>query len=239
MSNVRECGKAVQRALALGFLLCLGTLGHRTLAQAPASPTRPLVEVRTDLGRMVLALYNETPLHRDNFLKLVRTNAYDSLLFHRVVPGFMAQGGDPESKHAGADVTLGNGGPGYSLPAEVVQGLVHKKGAIGAARQGEDARSISHSNGSQFYVVEGKTYNAADLDQVAQRNARFGTPTSWTEEQKQQYAIVGGAPHLDGAYTVFGEVVEGIEVLDALSTQACDARDRPLKDIRMFMRVLE
>jgi len=239
MSNVTEWRKAGQRLLVLGCLLSLGAHGFRTHGQVPASPTRPLVEVRTELGIMILALYNETPQHRDNFLTLVREHAYDSLLFHRVIPGFMAQGGDPDSKRAAAGAVLGQGGPGYTVPAEIIPGLVHTKGALAAARQPDQVNPERRSNGSQFYIVQGKEFQASELDQVVARSARYGTAVTYTEEQKKAYASEGGAPHLDGAYTVFGQLVEGIEVLDAICAAACDARDRPAKDIWMFMRVLE
>lgn len=239
MSNVTECLKAAQRELVLCCLLFLGAHGTKTVAQATAAPTRPLVQLRTELGTLILALYNETPQHRDNFLKLVREHAYDSLLFHRVIAGFMVQGGDPDSKRAAEGAMLGQGGPGYTVPAEIIPGLIHKKGALAAARQADQANPERRSSGSQFYLVQGKTYQPTELDQVVARSARYGTPITYTEEQKKTYASVGGTPHLDGAYTVFGEVVEGVEVLDAIAAQPCNGRDRPLEDIRIFMRVLE
>ena len=196
-----------------------------------------LVEIRTDLGTIVVALYNETPVHRDNFLKLASDGAYDSLLFHRIIPQLMVQGGDPGSRHAGAQTVLGQGGPGHTLPAEVVPGLIHKKGALAASRASDDVDPDERTSGSQFYIVIGKPFQPNELDLLAQRSARMGTPITYTEEQKQVYATEGGAPHLDGGYTVFGEVVDGLEVLDALALQACDASDRPVKDIRMFIRV--
>ncbi len=229
----------MQRALALCCLLFLGAHGHRTHAQDGTVPVQALVQIRTELGTMVVALYNETPLHRDNFLALVRERAYDSLLFHRVIPGFMVQGGDPDSRHAAAGAALGQGGPGYTIPAEIVPGLVHKKGALAAARQADQVNPDRQSSGSQFYLVQGKTFQPTELDQVMARNARYGTPVTYTEEQRKTYATRGGAPHLDGAYTVFGEVVEGLDVLDAIAARPCDARDRPLEDIHLFMRVLE
>lgn len=239
MSNVTECLKATQRKLVLCCMLFLGAHATKTTAQAAAAPTRPLVQIRTELGILIVALYNETPQHRDNFLKLVREHAYDSLLFHRVIAGFMVQGGDPDSKRAAAGTLLGQGGPGYTIPAEITPGLIHKKGALAAARQPDQVNPDRRSSGSQFYLVQGKTYQQAELDQVMARSARYGTPVTYTEEQKKTYGSVGGTPHLDGAYSVFGEVVEGLEVLDAIATQPCDGRDRPLTDIRMFMRVLE
>ncbi|MBK9176316.1 MAG: peptidylprolyl isomerase [Flavobacteriales bacterium] len=239
MSNVSEgriagqCGRAVPAFLALVLSLPL------TQAQPPAAPLRPLVEVQTERGTFILALFNETPTHRDNFLKLVREQAYDSLLFHRVIPGFMVQGGDPDSKRALPGEALGQGEPGYTLPTEIVAGAVHTRGALAAARQSDQVNPERRSSGSQFYIVQGKTFQADELAQVAERGARMGTPISYTAEQVAEYAQSGGAPHLDGAYTVFGEVVEGMEVIDAISQESCDGRDRPIKDIRMFMRVME
>ncbi|MBK7946309.1 MAG: peptidylprolyl isomerase [Flavobacteriales bacterium] len=209
-----------------------------TLAQATPAPRRPLVEIRTTRGTMIVALYNETPKHRDNFLRLVREGRYDSLLFHRVIPSFMVQGGDPESRRAPSGTELGQGGPGYGLPAEIRPGLIHKRGALAAARQPNNANSDS-SSGSQFFLVLGNRYLGEELDRVAERNAHMGTPVTYTAEQRKEYALVGGAPHLDGAYTVFGQVVEGLDVIDAIALAPCDARDRPLVDIRAFMRILE
>ncbi|MEO8590315.1 MAG: peptidylprolyl isomerase [Flavobacteriales bacterium] len=213
--------------------------GGAALAQGKVTERRPLVEIRTELGIMVVALYNETPQHRDNFLKLVRAHAYDSLLFHRVIPGLMVQGGDPDSKRAAPGAMLGNWGPGYTLPAEVRPGLIHKKGALAAARQGDDENPERRSNGSQFYIVQGKTFTPEELQQMEQRSARYGIPLTYTEADRRIYATAGGAPHLDGNYTVFGEVLDGLEVIDAIAALPCDGRDRPLKDIRIFMRVLE
>ena len=221
------------RSIAVLGTLCL------TLAVSAQSEKRRLVEVRTDMGRMVVALYNETPEHRDNFLKLVQEGFYDSLLFHRVIPGFMVQGGDPESRSAAPGQMLGNGGPGYTVPAEIVPGLVHTKGALAAARQGDQVNPEKRSSGSQFYLVQGKPFQPNELDMVAQRASRHGTPVTYSEEQKETYATEGGAPHLDGSYTVFGEVIEGLDVIDRIAAVQRDGRDRPVSDVRMFMRVLE
>lgn len=238
MPNVTMCPDAMQRMAAMA-LLCSASFAPMTQAQEQVAPVQPLVEIRTELGTMVVTLYNETPQHRDNFLKLVREHAYDSLLFHRAIPGFMVQGGDPDSKRAKGTAPLGQGGPGYTLPAEIIPSLVHKRGVLSAARQPDEVNPDRRSNGSQFYIVQGKSFSATELDQLVQRSARYGIPVTYTEVQKDAYAKTGGAPHLDGAYTVFGEVVEGMGVVDAIAAQPCDGRDRPLKDVRMFMRVLE
>ncbi len=179
MSNVMNWVKRQQRRLAVTCTI-LWSLSATTgvLAQRGAATTRPLVEIRTTFGTMVVALYNETPQHRDNFLELVRNGAYDSLLFHRVVPSLMIQGGDPDSRRAGLDATLGTGDPGYSLPAEIVPGLFHKKGALAAAPLSEQAGTEGRTHGSQFYIVHGKTFQPQELDLLAKRNARLGTPVN-------------------------------------------------------------
>lgn len=199
---------------------------------------RPQVEIRTSVGTLVVELYNETPQHRDNFLKLAKEGFYDSLLFHRVIPGFMVQGGDPHSRQAAAGTPLGSGGPGYTIPAEIVPGAMHKKGALAAARLGDEENPDKRSSGSQFYIVQGRTYQPADLDRVAERSRRLGIEVTYSESDKRVYAAQGGAPHLDGAYTVFGEVVEGMEAIDRIAMLPCDNMDRPTSDVRMFMRVI-
>lgn len=236
MSNVRRRPQPWRCLAGVGVLL-LGAAWAQ--GQSAGSATRPLVRLKTTLGDLVIALYNETPQHRDNFLKLAREGAFDSLLFHRVIPGFMAQSGDPDSRTAAPGTALGQGGPGYTLPAEIMPALIHKRGAVAAARQPDEVNPERRSSGSQFYIVQGRTFAADDLERVAERNARFGTPVRYTEQQRRIYAQEGGTPHLDGAYTVFGEVVEGLEVLDAICAAPCDARDRPLQDIRIFARPLE
>lgn len=215
-------------------LAALLLVPHGLLAQ------RPQVEIRTTAGTMVVELYNETPQHRDNFLKLVKEGYYDSLLFHRVIPGFMVQGGDPGSKQAPPGTPLGSGGPGHTVPAEIVPGAIHKKGALAAARQGDDVNPERRSSGSQFYIVQGRTFQAADLDRVAERNRRPAVPydVTYSEADRRVYATQGGAPHLDGGYTVFGEVVEGLDVIDRIALLPCDQMDRPTTDVRMFLRVI-
>lgn len=200
---------------------------------------RPLVELRTEHGALVIALFNETPQHRDNFLKLVREGFYDSLLFHRVIPGFMIQGGDPASRTAPGGAPLGATGPGYTLPAEIVPGIHHLKGRLAAARQNDQVNPERRSSGSQFYIVQGKPYQPKELAQMEARSARYGTPVTYDAASAEAYAREGGAPHLDGAYTVFGEVLEGLEVLDRIAAVPCNEMDRPLNDVRMWMRVLE
>lgn len=212
-------------------------------AQGKSKPVRHLVEINTTAGRMVVELFNETPLHRDNFLKLAREHYLDSTLFHRVIQGFMIQGGDPDSKKADdRSVTLGDGGPTYTLPAEIRPGLFHRKGALAAAREGDDINPQRRSSGSQFYIVQGRTWSAADLHQLRERvNARLpdSLQVHYTEDQEETYGTLGGTPHLDGNYTVFGQLVEGMDVLDRIAAQPCDAKDRPLTDVRMWVRVIQ
>ena len=188
---------------------------------------------------MVVELYNETPLHRDNFIKLVEEEAYDSLLFHRVIPGLMIQAGDPDSKFAAPGDALGAGGQSYTIQAEILRGAIHKKGALAAARQPDGTNPDKRSSGSQFYIVQGRNYQPEDLTRLRFRREAQGDTITYTEADQRSYSTVGGAPHLDGNYTVFGEVVDGMDVIDAIANLPCDATDRPLKDLRMYMRVLK
>ncbi len=190
--------------------------------------------ISTGFGDMELMLYNETPYHRDNFVKLVNEGFYDSLLFHRVILNFMIQGGDPESKNAEAGKMLGNGGPGYTIPAEFVSGKFHKKGALAAARMGDEMNPTKASSGSQFYIVQGQKFTEEQIDQVliGQRGMQI------SPEQREAYTTVGGSPWLDGQYTVFGEVVKGFEVIDAIATVKTDRSNRPLEDVRMTIKIV-
>lgn len=219
--------------------MVLGSFLLLSVAMAQGPGPRPVVEIRTALGTIEVELYHETPAHRDNFLKLVREGFYDSLLFHRVIPTFMVQGGDPASRNAGTGAQLGEGGPGYDLPAEIVPGLIHRRGALAAARMGDDVNPERRSSGSQFYIVQGKAFNPVELDLVSRRHARMEQAVNYGEAEKAIYATQGGAPHLDGGYTVFGQVTRGMDVVDAIAKLPCDTRDRPERDVRMFMRVLE
>jgi cyclophilin family peptidyl-prolyl cis-trans isomerase len=184
--------------------------------------------ISTDFGDMKVKLYNSTPLHRDNFIKLANEGFFDGLLFHRVIAGFMIQGGDPDSRDAPPGKDLGMGGPGYLIPAEI--NALHFKGALAAARTQNPEKQ---SSGSQFYVVQGKPVSAQELDAVAQRS---GHP--YSDVQKQLYAEIGGTPMLDYEYTVFGEVVEGLEVIDAIAAVPKQAADRPVSDVRMTVKIL-
>ena len=240
------------------------------------------VTFETNFGAITAAVYNETPLHRDNFVKLAEEHYFDSLLFHRVIDNFMIQAGDPDSKGAPAGKTLGMGGPGYTIPAEFNTKFIHKKGALAAARRGGPQNPKKESSGSQFYIVVGQQVPMEQLDaMVAQKadqakaeyiqtklyepenkaylnelielqkagdrqnfmvkwqefNDRYKdslatVPTfSYTEEQKNTYSTIGGTPHLDMDYTVFGEVIQGLDVVDKIAKVATDRNNRPLEDV--------
>lgn len=201
---------------------------------AAAKEIRPMIQISTHLGNMIIELYNETPLHRDNFLKLAETGFYDSTLFHRVIKDFMIQGGDPESKNAAPGAQLGTGGPGYNIPAEFLPQLIHEKGALSAARMGDQVNPQKESSGSQFYIVQGKVYTPEELDIAQERLGKV-----FTAEQRATYTTVGGTPHLDGGYTVFGRIVDGMAVLDAIAQEQTDRANRPINDIPMKMTVIK
>ena len=240
------------------------------------------VKIQTMLGDIVVRLYDETPIHRDNFVKLVKDGYYDGTLFHRVIKDFMIQGGDPDSKGAPAGKMLGVGGPDYTLEAEINDGLFHKRGALAAARQGDEVNPERRSSGSQFYIVWGQIYNEGQLrqfskqlrmqkvqavfndlaashrdeivqmrrernrtglqklqDKLAAEAERQVTGDGLTEEQRTIYSTIGGTPHLDGQYTVFGEVEEGLDVVEMIQQTATTRGDRPVDDIEMRMTIIE
>lgn len=193
--------------------------------------TSTYVLISTEFGDIKIRLYDETPQHKANFIKLVKEGTLDSTLFHRIIPEFMIQGGDPQSKNAVVGQPLGMGDVGYRVPAEFNKNLIHKKGALAAARDGNPAKA---SSGCQFYLVQGKKYTRAELQMIGSR-----TGNTWTEEQLKTYEEVGGTPMLDQNYTVFGEIVSGLDVVDKIIAQPRDGRDRPTKDIRMKVTLVE
>lgn len=242
------------------------------------------VRIQTTLGDITVRLYDETPLHRDNFVKLAKEGYYDGTLFHRVIKDFMIQGGDPDSKGAPAGKMLGVGGPDYTIEAEIKSGLYHKRGALAAARQGDEVNPERRSSGSQFYIVWGQVYNEGQLRQFSkqmemqQMQAVFNAlakehhdeimqmrrernraglqelqeklaaeaeaqvkaqGAGMTDEQRAIYSTVGGTPHLDGQYTVFGEVEEGLDVVEMIQQAATARGDRPVDDIEMRVTVIE
>lgn len=246
-----------------------------------------LVTIRTDLGEMKAILYDETPRHKENFVKLAKEGFFDSLLFHRVIQGFMIQGGDPNSKNAGPQDRLGNGGPGYTVPAEINSNFFHQKGALSAARQGDQVNPQKASSGSQFYIVQGSIVpstqlqgpNPTDiqkavsklvqqmpdnelnqqyteayqmggneavdekiretLDQLAEVTGIEIGQMDLPEEMIEAYTTVGGTPFLDNEYTVFGQVISGLDVIDSIAAVATQPGDRPIEDVKMYISVEE
>ena len=242
------------------------------------------VKIQTTLGDIIVRLYDETPQHRDNFVKLAKEGYYDGTLFHRVIKDFMIQGGDPDSKGAPAGKMLGVGGPDYTIEAEIKSGLDHKRGALAAARQGDEVNPERRSSGSQFYIVWGQVYNEGQLRQFSkqmemqQMQAVFNAlakehhdeimqmrrernraglqdlqeklaaeaeaqvkaqGAGMTDEQRAIYSTVGGTPHLDGQYTVFGEVEEGLDIVEMIQQSKTARGDRPVDDIEMRVVVME
>jgi cyclophilin family peptidyl-prolyl cis-trans isomerase len=196
------------------------------------------IELVTSYGNIILRLSDSTPLHRDNFIRLVKTGYYDSVLFHRVIKNFMIQSGDPNSKHAEPGQPLGNGGPEYTVPAEFRITLFHHKGVLAAARSGDDVNPQKASSGSQFYIVQGKKFSDAGLDSVETFRLKG---RKIPVEQREVYKTIGGSPHLDQNYTVFGEVVSGLDIIDKIAdtpTSKAEDRDRPLEDIRIIRATL-
>ena len=209
---------------------------------AACTPSEPVVRIETTMGNVKIKLYNETPIHRDNFLKLVDSNFYEGVLFHRVIDNFMDQFGDPDSKTAEPGQPLGSNDVGYTLPAEIIPGKYHKKGAVNAARQGNDVNPNRESSGSQCCLFEGKVFRPGELDSLlTQINStwRSDCPLTLTDEQREIYTTIGGSPHLDGEYTVFGEVIEGQEVVDAIAAVETDSLDRPINNVAIIRMVRE
>ncbi|OWY21501.1 peptidylprolyl isomerase [Sphingobacteriales bacterium UPWRP_1] len=216
------------------FIFLLFTTNYLLLMAQPEAKSQkePMVLIATKYGNMKVKLYNQTPYHRDNFVKLAKEGYFNDLLFHRVIKDFMIQGGDPNSRNAQPGQQLGMGGPGYTLPAEINPDLFHKKGVLSAARTGDQGNPQRRSSGSQFYLVQGKPATDAELDQLTQRGFVF------TPQQREIYKTVGGTPFLDAQYTVFGEVVEGLDVLDKIAAVATQPGDRPVEDVKMTVTLI-
>ena len=201
-------------------------------ANAQTSTSEVLLE--TTAGNIRIALFDETPQHRDNFLKLVKEHVYDSLLFHRVIKDFMIQGGDLHSKHAQPGQRLGSGDYNYTVEAEFrLPKIFHRRGMVAMAREGDRVNPERRSSACQFYIVWGRVYNDARLMKVQER-LDTTAHVQLTPEMQEVYKTVGGIPHLDGQYTVFGEVTEGLDVVDRIQQSATDPNDRPLEDIRIL-----
>jgi cyclophilin family peptidyl-prolyl cis-trans isomerase len=218
----------MRRALTL----CLLLIAFGSFAKKP----NYYVRIKTVYGECIIRLYNETPLHRDNFIKLTKKGHYNGTLFHRVIQNFMIQGGDPDSKDAAKNkpgMELGNGDVGYTVPAEFRDSLFHKRGVLAAARDDIPSKA---SSGCQFYIVEGKRFTDEDLDKLIQTRMKGRQiPAS----QRQIYKSVGGSPHLDQNYTVYGEVVSGIDMVDMVASVKKDTKDRPLIDVPMTVSLLK
>ncbi|MEI6274958.1 MAG: peptidylprolyl isomerase [Prolixibacteraceae bacterium] len=266
------------------LLILVISISSCSFSQNKSVPEGPMVLIKTQYGDMKVVLYNETPLHRDNFMKLTKEKVFDSLLFHRVIKGFMVQGGDPQSKRATKDQMLGDGDLNYTLPAEIRPGIIHKKGVIAAARNGDEENPERRSSATQFYLAQGKVYKYDDVPSIEQNlNGRAveslflklkadkidtlmlfqmarnqegydkilakirqqaerqidKNPIRLTKQQIETYTTLGGIPHLDGGYTVFGEVVEGMAVIDSIAAQPTGKSDRPLENIRMKVEVIK
>lgn len=208
-----------------GIILLISLLSIGVQSVFSQSKKDYLVTIQTKFGAMNLVLFDKTPKHKANFLKLIQDKTLDSTLFHRVIKDFMIQGGDPNSKRAKPGQLLGAGGLNYKVPAEILPELFHKKGALAAARDGNPEKA---SSSTQFYIVQGKVWKDAELEgQIA----RSGRPFS--DEQKNVYKTMGGTPHLDGNYTVFGQMINGLAVLEAIANVQKGAADRPTEDISM------
>ena len=229
-------GKKASGKLPLIFLVAFLSFG--TLASAKKKEKRHIVRIETSVGNIRVALSDDTPLHRDNFLKLAREGFYNGTLFHRCIKDFMIQGGDPDSKNAQPGQLLGEGEVGYTIPAEFcLPYLYHWRGALAAAREPDDVNPEQESSGCQFYIVYGKKQAAADMKKVRAMLEEKGIEL--TSQMIDDYYMRGGTPHLDGGYTVFGEVIEGMEVVKAIQGVETDKNDRPLKDIVIRRMVVE
>lgn len=231
------CGVGAQTAKNVGKAgAVVKTVKTEGKVKTVKAEERPEVLIETTMGNIRVALYNETPLHRDNFLKLIREyHYYDSLLFHRVIPDFMIQAGDPYSKNAPKGAVLGDHSLDYTIPAEIrLPQIYHKRGALAAAREPDMVNPKRESSSSQFYIVYGRKQDERGL-QRGRDNLRqlFGDSIQMTDEMRKAYTTVGGTPHLDGGYTVFGEVLEGMDVVDRIQRVERDANDRPLEDVRI------
>ncbi|MEP7168208.1 MAG: peptidylprolyl isomerase [Bacteroidota bacterium] len=226
--------KKISTMVALMAMLTLNLSAQdKKMATEPraASPKEHIVSIITEYGTMKVKLYNETPKHRDNFMKLAKEGYYNGTLFHRVIKDFMLQGGDPKSKTAGAEEQLGGGDVGYTVPAEFNPAFIHKKGALCAARTENPEKA---SSGCQFYIVQGKKVSDAELNQFDQQRT-----VKYTPEQRKAYAEVGGTPFLDQNYTVYGEVISGMEVIDKIAAAPTKPGDRPVTDVKMTVKIVQ
>jgi len=217
----------------LGLLFCFFSCNPRLSNGLRVHDLQKDVEIFTTKGALTVRLSDSTPLHRDNFLRLAKSGFYDSVLFHRVIRNFMVQSGDPDSRRPKDSTTLGSGDPGYTIPAEFRSSLFHKKGALAAARTGDDVNPTKSSSGSQFYIVQGKVFTDAGLDSLETGRLKGRKIPA---EYRSVYKTLGGTPHLDQNYTVFGQVVKGLAVIDSIAASPTSGppRDRPSKEVRIL-----
>lgn len=214
--------------LAVAALLPLGTQAQKS------KKVKPDAIIVTDFGEIHIKLYEETPEHRNNFLKLAKEGLYNGTTFHRVMNEFMIQGGDPNSKDPAKKDMAGRGGPGYTLPGNLNTGFIHKKGALAAARQPDQVNPQRRSSGSQFYIVHGRTFTDKEIDRFEQQiKMVMGQDFAYTPEQREAYKNMGGAPWLDKQYTIFGEVISGLDVVDKIAQVEVGRANKPVKDVTM------
>lgn len=223
--NLAKNTNKMKPFLTLLFFLCLNSV-------FASGPKHQYIKIATAQGECIIMLYNKTPHHRDNMVKLVKKGFYDGTLFHRVINAFMIQGGDPDSKNAPAGKELGNGDVGYTIPAEFRDSLFHKKGVLAAAR---DDNPLMASSGCQFYLVQGKKFTDAQLDSMEVKRLKFKIP-QW---EREIYKNIGGVPHLDKKYTVYGEIISGLPLVDTIAAVKTDPNNRPLMDVKMTVTLLK
>lgn len=219
-------------------LLFVAMTAIHTDSASAQSKTIEIVEIKTKLGDMYVYLYENTPKHKENFLKLAKEGFYNGTTFHRVIKDFMIQGGDPYSKDESKKMMAGQGGPGYTIPAEILPENYHKKGALAAARMGDQVNPAKESSGSQFYIVQGKPMTDAEIMSIESKMRSRNPDYKMPETMKNEYKTKGGSAWLDGEYTVYGEVIKGLDVIDKIADVKKGRNDRPEEDITMQVKVI-
>lgn len=225
----------MNKLLLLALVFILSAYNPTSNSNVRQADTNKDIELVTTKGTMIIRLSDSTPLHRDNFIKLVKQHFYDGLLFHRVISQFMIQTGDPQSKNAKPGDALGQGGTGYFIPAEMRTSLFHKKGALAAARTADEVNPNRESNGSQFFLVQGRIYSDGELDGIEQKKMNGN---KIPEDHREVYKTIGGVPFLDQKYTVFGEVIKGVDIIDSIAAVPVGERNRPVEDVRIIKAAL-